>query len=79
MVISPNLDGLICPIGNQLFTSWNFVYNNYTQTIDNSAAYVQGWLSKLNNDKRLVVQAGAMGQKAADYILGNENGNRSYN
>jgi len=35
--------------------------------------------SKLNNDKRLVVQAGAMGQKAADYILGNENGNGNYN
>jgi len=50
-----------------------------TQTIDNSASYIQGWLGKLNNDKRLVVQAGAMGQKAADYILGNENGNGNYN
>ena len=40
------------------------------KTIDNSAAYVQGWLKKLRNDKRLVVLAAAQAQKAADYIQG---------
>ena len=40
------------------------------QTIDNSAAYIQGWLRKLKNDKRLVVIAAAQAQKAADFILG---------
>jgi len=40
-----------------------------TATIDNSAAYIQGWLSKLRNDPQLVVQAAASAQKAADYIL----------
>jgi len=39
------------------------------ETIDNSAAYIQGWLGKLRNDKKLVVIAGAQAQKAADSIL----------
>ncbi|MDA2931250.1 zincin-like metallopeptidase domain-containing protein [Acidobacteria bacterium AH-259-O06] len=40
------------------------------QTMDNSAAYIQGWLRRLRNDKRMVVFAAAQAQKAADYILG---------
>jgi antirestriction protein ArdC len=36
---------------------------------ENQVAYVQGWLSKLEGDKRLVVIAAAQAQKAADYIL----------
>ena len=38
--------------------------------IDNSAAYINSWLSKLKSDKTLVVQAASQAQKAADYILG---------
>lgn len=41
------------------------------QTIDQSAAYIDGWLSVLKKDKRLLVLAAAQAQKAADYILGN--------
>jgi antirestriction protein ArdC len=37
-------------------------------TIDNSAAYVQGWIAKLRNDRRILVQAGAEAQRAVDYI-----------
>jgi len=37
--------------------------------IDNSAAYIQGWLEKLQNDKKLVITAAAQAQKAATYIL----------
>ena len=40
-----------------------------TSTIENSAAYVQGWAKAIKKDKRLVVQAASQGQKAADYIL----------
>lgn len=40
------------------------------RTIDNSAGYVQGWLKKLSNDPRLLVQAASQAQRAADYILG---------
>ena len=39
-------------------------------TIENSAAYVAGWLRRLRSDHRLVVTAAAQAQKAADYILG---------
>ena len=41
-------------------------------TIDNSAAYIQGWAKAINRDKRLVVIAASQGQKAADYILGRQ-------
>lgn len=39
------------------------------RTFDNSAAYVKGWLSKLKDDKKLIINAAAQAQKAADYIL----------
>ena len=38
-------------------------------TLNNSAAYVQGWLKSLKHDKKLVIMAAAQAQKAADYIL----------
>jgi len=40
------------------------------RTIDNSAAYVQSWLQRLKHDRKLIVQAAAQAQKAADFILG---------
>ena len=40
------------------------------ETVNNSAAYIQGWLGKLRNDKALLVQAAAQAQKAADFIIG---------
>ncbi len=39
-------------------------------TLDNSAAYIQGWLKKLKNEPRMVVYAAAQAQKAADFIQG---------
>jgi antirestriction protein ArdC len=42
------------------------------RTIENSAAYIQGWLKVLKNDKKLLVHAGAQAQKAAEYILNNK-------
>lgn len=41
--------------------------------IENSAAYISGWLRKLRDDKRLVVHAAAAAQKSADFILGRRN------
>ena len=38
--------------------------------IENSASYINGWLSRLKSDKKLVVQAASQSQKAADYVLG---------
>lgn len=40
------------------------------KTIDNSTAYIQGWLKRLNNDSTLIISASAQAQKAVDYILG---------
>jgi antirestriction protein ArdC len=39
------------------------------RTIDNSAAYLEGWLTQLKQDKTLIVYAAAQAQKAADFIL----------
>ncbi|MBA7478293.1 DNA primase TraC [subsurface metagenome] len=44
------------------------------KTIDNSAAYIQGWLKRLNNDSTLIISASAQAQKAVDYILNNNKG-----
>ena len=40
------------------------------RTIDSSAAYLEGWLKQLKEDKTLIVHAAAAAQKAADFILG---------
>jgi antirestriction protein ArdC len=38
-------------------------------TIDNSAAYIASWLTRLQQDVTLVVHAAAQAQKAVDFIL----------
>jgi antirestriction protein ArdC len=40
--------------------------------IDNQAAYIQGWLTTLRSNRRMVVVAAAQAQKAADYVLNRE-------
>jgi antirestriction protein ArdC len=40
------------------------------RTIDSSAAYLEGWLKQLKEDKTLIVHAAAQAQKAADFVLG---------
>lgn len=42
------------------------------KTIDNSAAYIGGWLKKLKDDPRMLVFAASAAQKATDYILDNK-------
>ena len=39
------------------------------RTLRNSAAYLQGWLKALRNDKKLFVSAAGKAQRAADFIL----------
>jgi antirestriction protein ArdC len=36
----------------------------------NQAAYIQGWLKQIKEDKKLIISAAAAGQKAADWIRG---------
>lgn len=58
---------LIAEIGAAMLCGVAGINNS---TIENSAAYVGSWLRKLKEDKRLIVQAAAQAQKAADYVLG---------
>ena len=39
------------------------------QTLENSTAYIAGWLKELKNDKRMVVIAAAQAQKAVDFVV----------
>lgn len=40
------------------------------ETVDNSAAYLKGWLVPLRSDPKMLVLAAAQAQKAVDHILG---------
>ena len=40
------------------------------ECLDRSAAYLQGWLGTLKNDKRLLISAASAAARAADYVLG---------
>lgn len=42
------------------------------RTIDKSAAYINGWLAKLRRDPKVLVNAAAQAQKAADHIMAME-------
>lgn len=39
------------------------------KTINNSAAYIAGWLERLRNDQRLVIVAAAQAQRAFEYVV----------
>ena len=39
------------------------------KTLQNNAAYIQGWLKVLKSDKRLAIIAAGQAQRAADFIL----------
>jgi antirestriction protein ArdC len=39
-------------------------------TINNSAAYIQGWLRVLRNDKKILLHAAANANRAKSYLLG---------
>lgn len=42
--------------------------------MENAAAYIQGWLRALKNDKAIVITAAAQAQKASDMIIGLKGG-----
>lgn len=57
---------LIAEMGAAFLCAYSGIENT---TIQNSGAYIRGWLERLKNDKKLVVQAAQKAQKAVDYIL----------
>ncbi|MEO0331951.1 MAG: zincin-like metallopeptidase domain-containing protein [Bacteroidota bacterium] len=42
--------------------------------LDDAAAYIQGWLKVLRNDKRFIIEAAQKAQRAVDYIMGDPGG-----
>jgi antirestriction protein ArdC len=62
-----SLEELVAEMGAAFLCGLTGVENN---TIDNSAAYLKGWLGKLKNDTKLLIQAAANAQRAVDYITG---------
>lgn len=44
------------------------------ETIEQSASYLNGWLSVLRKDKRMIITASAKAQAAADFILNRKGG-----
>lgn len=50
----------------------NFTGIESPSSFRNSAAYIQGWLKALKNDKRMIVHAAGQAEKAVKYILTGE-------
>ena len=40
------------------------------EVFENNAAYIEGWLRRLQDDKKLIIIAAGQGQRAADHIIG---------
>jgi antirestriction protein ArdC len=61
-----SVEELVAEIGSAYLCSFAGILN---PGIINSAAYINGWLGKLKNDKRFIVQASGFAQRATDFIL----------
>ncbi|MES1181860.1 MAG: zincin-like metallopeptidase domain-containing protein, partial [Flavobacterium sp.] len=61
-----SIEELIAELGTCYLASFTGILQ---KEIENSAAYIDGWLTKLKNDKRFIVSAGAYSQRAVNYIL----------
>lgn len=44
------------------------------KTLDNNAAYIDGWMKVIKADKRLLINAASQAQKAVDYITARKDG-----
>ena len=56
---------LVAEIGTCYLQSFTGITSQFQQ----SAAYINGWLGKLKNDKRFIFQAAKIAQQAVDFIL----------
>jgi len=60
------LEELVAEMGAAYLCHLTGIQNS---TIDNSAAYIKSWISKFKEDKKMLLIASSMAQKAVDYIL----------
>jgi len=58
---------LVAEIGAAFLNNHTGILND--ETLTDSTAYIQGWLNKLRNDKKFIIEASGKAQKAVDYIL----------
>lgn len=61
-----SIEELIAELGSSYLCSFTGILD---KEIENSVAYIQGWLEKLKGDKRFIVQASGQAQRAVDCIL----------
>jgi antirestriction protein ArdC len=59
---------LVAEMGAAFLCAIAGIANEHTDR--NTTAYIQNWISKLEEDNRLIVHAAANAQRAADCILG---------
>lgn len=62
-----SMEELVAELGSAYLSSFTSILKS--EELKNSAAYIKGWLSKLKDDKRFIVQASGMAQRAVDFIL----------
>lgn len=62
-----SIEELIAELGAAYLNSFTGILD---KGIENSVAYILGWLGKLRNDKRFIISASGKAQKAVDLILG---------
>ncbi len=58
---------LVAEMGAGFLCCHTGILNN--DLLDNSSAYIAGWLKKLSEDKKMVLEAASKAQQAVDYIL----------
>lgn len=61
-----SFEELVAEMGSAYLSSFTGILD---AEIKNTTAYLQGWLQKFKNDKRFIVQASGMAQRAVDYII----------
>jgi antirestriction protein ArdC len=61
-----SIEELIAELGSAYLCSLTGILD---KEIQSAAAYINGWLDKLRNDKRFIVTASGQAQKAVDFIL----------
>jgi antirestriction protein ArdC len=67
------IEELIAELGSAYLSSFTGILEPH---MENSASYIKGWLGRLKDDKRFIVQASGLAQKAVDFILNRENGTK---
>jgi len=55
----------------ELFSAFLCAQLGFSKCISNNAAYLQGWLSHLENDNKFIFRASSQAQKACDFIMEN--------